>query len=133
MVWLAMLVLPHESTAVQVRVTVRSFGQEPGVVWSAKFKSAGPPQASFAVGVAKPGVAGHSMVVPSGNPRMTGGLLFSTRIVWLAVLVFPHSSVAVQIRVTEYFCGQVPGLDSSTKVSLTYSLQASVAVGVTKS
>ena len=44
----------------------------------------------------------------------------------------PQGSVAVQVRVTEYFCGQVPGLVTSAKVSVTVPPQASVAVGVVK-
>ena len=51
-VWLAVVMLPQRSTAVQVRVTERSFGQAPGVVVSAEVKSTAPPQASVAVGVA---------------------------------------------------------------------------------
>ena len=42
----------------------------------------------------------------------------------------PHGSVAVQVRFTEYFCGQEPGVVSSAKVRVTVPPQASVAVGV---
>ena len=44
----------------------------------------------------------------------------------------PQGSVAVQVRVTEYFCGQLPGLVTSAKVRVTVPPQASVAVGVVK-
>ena len=131
-VWLAVLELPHESVAVQVRVTEYFCGQEPGVVTSAKVRVGVPPQASVAVGVAKEGVAGHSMVVGPGSVEMTGAVVSVTLIVWLAVLELPHGSVAVQVRVTEYFCGQVPGVVTSANVSVGVPPQASVAVGVAK-
>src|SRR6266498_2343801 len=132
MVWLAVLGLPHGSVAVQVRVTEYSCGQEPGVVTSAKVSVAVPPQASVAVGVAKEGVAGHSMVDGPGSAEMTGAMLSSTVMVWLAVLELPHGSVAVQVRVTEYSCGQEPGVVTSAKVRVGVPPQASVAVGVAK-
>ena len=132
MVWLAMLVLPQGSFAVQVRVTEYFCGQEPGVVTSAKVRVTVPPQASVAVGVAKDGVAGHSMVVGPGSELITGGVLSSTVMVWLAVLVLPQGSVAVQVRLTEYACGHEPGVVSSAKVRVTVPPQASVAVGVAK-
>src|SRR6266511_1127833 len=132
MVWLAVLELPHASVAVQVRVTEYFCGQEPGVVTSAKVRVAVPPQASVAVGVAKEGVAGHWMVEGPGSAEMTGAVLSSTVMVWLAVLGLPHGSVAVQVRVTEYFCGQAPGIVTSAKVRVGVPPQASVAVGVAK-
>ena len=42
----------------------------------------------------------------------------------------PHGSVAVQVRVTEYACGQEPGVVTSAKVRVTFPPQASVVVGV---
>src|SRR6266542_4116940 len=132
MVWLAVLELPHGSVAVQVRVTEYFCGQAAGVVTSAKVNVAVPPQASVAVGVAKEGVAGHSMVEGPGSAEMTGAVLSSTVMVWLAVLGLPHGSVAVQVRVTEYSCGQEPGVVTSAKVRVGVPPQASVAVGVAK-
>src|SRR6266498_4744654 len=132
MVWLAVLELPHGSVAVQVRVTEYFCGQEPGVVTSAKVRVGLPPQASVAVGVAKEGVAGHWMVEGPGSAEMTGAVLSSTVMVWLAVLELPHGSVAVQVRVTEYSCGQEPGVVTSAKVRVGDPPQASVAVGVAK-
>ena len=70
--------MPHGSVAVQVRLTEYFCGQEPGVVSSAKFRVTVPPQASVAVGVAKEGVAGHSMVVGAGSAEITGAVLSST-------------------------------------------------------
>ncbi len=102
------------------------------MVTSAKLRMAVPPQASVAVGVAKDGVAGHSMVVDPGSAEITGAVLSSTMIVWLAVLELPHGSVAVQVRVTECSCGQEPGVVTSAKVRVGVPPQASVAVGVAK-
>ncbi len=132
MVWLAVRAWPHASVAVQVRVTEYSPGQSPGVVTSAKVKVGLPPQASVTVGVAKEGVAGHSMVEGPGSAEMTGAVLSSTVMVWLAVLELPHGSVAVHVRVTEYFCGQERGVVTSAKVRMGLPPQASVAVGVAK-
>ena len=70
--------MPHGSVAVQVRLTEYACGQEPGVVSSANVKVTVPPQASAAVGVAKEGVAGHSMVVGAGSAEITGAVLSST-------------------------------------------------------
>ena len=124
--------MPQGSVAVQVRFTEYACGQEPGVVTSAKVKVTVPPQASVAVGVVKEGVAGHSMVVGAGSAEITGAVLSSTVMVWLAVLVLPQGSFAVQVRFTEYACGQEPGVVTSAKVRVTVPPQASVAVGVVK-
>src|SRR3989442_9369225 len=94
----AVLYFPQGSVAVQVRVTEYFCGQEPGVVTLAKVRVGVPPQASVAVGVAKEGAAGHSMVVGPGSVEMTGAVVSVTLIVWLAVLELPHGSVAVQVR-----------------------------------
>ena len=115
-----------------MRVTEYFCGQEPGVVTSAKVRVGVPPQASVAVGVAKEGVAGQAMVEGPGSAEMTRAVLSSTLMVWLAVLELPHGSVAVQVRVTEYFCGQEPGVVTSAKVIVGVPPQASVAVGVAK-
>ena len=131
-VWLAVRALPQGSVAVQVRVTEYSRGQVPGVVASTKVSVAVPPQASVAVGVAKEGVAGQAMVVGPGSAEMTGAVLSSTMMVWLAVLELPHGSVAVQVRVTERFCGHDPGVVTSAKVRVAVPPHASVAVGVAK-
>ena len=53
---------PHESTAVQVRVTVNSAGQAPCVVTSAKVIVTDASQASVAVAKPNVGVKGQSMV-----------------------------------------------------------------------
>ena len=127
-VCVAVAVLPHPSSAVQVRVILYSFGHEPLVVTSAKFK-VGVPQLSVAVGVAQDGVPEHSMVDGPGKPEITGGMVSSTLIVCEAVAVLPQSSVAVHVRVTLYSPGQVPLVVTSANVN-TGTPQLSVAVGV---
>lgn len=128
MIWDAVAVLPHPSSAVQVLVIVYSFGQEPFVVTSAKV-NVGVPQLSVTVGVVHDGVPEHSILDGPGNPEMTGGMVSSTLIVCVAVAVLPQSSVAVQVRVILYSLGQVPLVVTSANVS-TGVPQLSVAVGV---
>ncbi len=86
--------------------------------------------ASVTVGTVNVGDAGHSIVVGPGSAPITGGVLSSTFIVWAAVLVFPHQSVAVHVRVTAYSWGQAPGVVTSLKVSTGEGSMRSVAVGV---
>jgi hypothetical protein len=87
-------------------------------------------QISIAVGVVKDGVAGHSTELGPGNVLSTGAVLSVTLMIWNAVDVLPQSSMAVQVRVTLYSCGQVPGVLTSLKVSDGVASHASVAVGV---
>src|SRR6266849_2989459 len=96
-VWLPVLVLPHASLAVQVRVTEYFCGQVPGVVTSAKVRVGLGSQASVAVGLAKAGVAGHSMVESPGSAEIAGAVGSSTLMVWLAVELLPQASLAVQV------------------------------------
>ena len=58
------------------------------------------PQASVAVATAKTGVAGQLMVLGAGRAAITGAVVSTTLMVWLAVLLLPQASVAVQVRVT---------------------------------
>src|SRR5438093_12835362 len=50
--------------------------------------------------------------------------------VWLAVELLPQWSVAVQVRVPAWACGQLPGVVASANVRVGLGSQASVAVGV---
>src|SRR5216117_3311114 len=132
MTWLAMLLLPQWSVAVQVRVTSWLGGQEPAVVTSANVSVGVGSQASVAVGVANEGVAGHSIVVGPGSEEMTGAVVSTTWMTWLAMLLLPQWSVAVQVRVTSWFCAHEPGVVTSAKVRVGLASHASVAVGVAK-
>ena len=58
------------------------------------------PQSSVAVATANTGVAGQLIVLTAGSGSITGAVISCTLIVWLAVLVLPQASVAVQVRVT---------------------------------
>src|SRR5947199_4875381 len=90
MVWLATLLLPQWSVAVQVRVTLLPCGQDPGVVTSAKVSVGLGSHASVAVGVANEGVAGHWIVVGPGSAEITGAVVSTTWMTWLAVLLLPQ-------------------------------------------
>jgi len=109
-------------------VILNSFGHEPLVVTSAKV-SVGVPQLSVTVGVVHDGAPEHSIVVGPGKPEITGGTVSSTLIVWDAVAVLPHKSVAVQVRVILYSLGHDPLVVTSAKLSIG-APQLSVAVGV---
>src|SRR3989442_11712623 len=102
------------------------------VVTSAKVSVGLASQASVAVGVAKLGVAVHSMVVGAGSAEITGADVATTQISWLATPPFPQRSAAFQVRVTSWFCGQLPAVVTSAKVSVGLASQASVAVGMAK-
>lgn len=84
---------------------------------------------SVAVGVVHEGIPEHSIVVGPGNPDNTGGMVSSTLIVWVAVEVFPHKSVAVQVLVMLYSFGHEPLVVTSAKLNMG-APQLSVAVGV---
>src|SRR5215472_14036292 len=107
-------------------------GQLPGVVTSANDSVGAESQASVAVAVAKLGVAGHSIVLGAGRLEIAGAFVSAMWITWLAVLVLPQWSTAVQVRVMVEFCGQLPGVVTSLNVSVGFGSQASVAVGVAK-
>jgi len=76
-------------------------GQLPGVVTSANVSVGLAVQLSVAVGVVHVGVTLQSIVVGAGNAEITGGVTSCTLIVWVAVEVLPHASVAVHVRVIE--------------------------------
>src|SRR5947207_15439377 len=72
------------------------------------------------------------MVLGSGNEEMTGAVVSTTWMTWLAMLLLPQWSVAVQVRVTSWFCAHEPGVVTSAKVRVGLGSHASVAVGVAK-
>ena len=128
MVCVAVAVLPQPSFAVHVRVMLYSLGQVPLVVTSANVK-VGVPQLSVAVGVVQDGAPEHSIEEGPGSPEITGGVVSSTLMTCDAVAVFPHPSLAVQVRVIVYSLGHEPFVVTSAKVSVGVP-QLSVAVGV---
>ncbi len=54
-------------------------------------------------------------------------------IVWVAVAVFPHASVAVHVLTIVYAPSHAPGVVTSAKVNVTSPVQLSLAVGVANS
>jgi hypothetical protein len=84
---------------------------------------------SVTVGVVHAGVPEHSIVVGPGKGEITGGVESTTLMTCTAVVVLPHSSVAVQVLVMEYESGQAPEVVTELKLSIG-ELQLSVAVGV---
>src|SRR5439155_9649327 len=76
------------------------------------------------------GVSRHGIVCAGPTPEITGAVVSTTCTVWLAVLVLPHASFAVHVRVTLDACGQRPGVVTAAKASVGLVSQASVAVGV---
>ena len=60
---------------------------------------------------------------------ITGGVVSVMVMVWLAELVLPHASLAVQVRMMLLACGQAPGVVTSAKLRLGFGSQLSLTVG----
>ena len=71
------------------------------MVSSSEVKEKVEPHSSVAKAWANSGVAGHEIVVASGNAAITGAVVSITLIVCDLEAVFPQASVAVQVLVTE--------------------------------
>jgi hypothetical protein len=124
--------LPQSSVAVQVRVTEYSAGHEPGVVTSDDVGTTLGSHRSEAVAAPKFGVLGHSTEAPGFGHVIEGAVLSVTEIVRLQVEELPQSSVAVQVRVTEYSAGHEPGVVTSDDVGTTLGSHRSEAVAAPK-
>jgi hypothetical protein len=98
-VWLQEALLPLQSVAVQVRVTLNSCGQFPGVVTSLNVTVGFGSQASLALGGGKTGDPGHSTGEGATGQLIVGGRLSITFTVWLHSAKLPEQSVARQVRV----------------------------------
>ena len=121
-IWRQVLLFPQASVASQVLLIVYSCGQAPPVVTSLKSTAGAGSQLSEAV--AEPVLAGsvlssHSTVMLAGQRVITGGVLSSTVMVWAQVLLLPHASVAIQVRVMIDSCGQPPGTTDCANVTST--------------
>ena len=97
-VWLQLAALPLQSVHVQVRVTLETPGQAPGVVTSTNVVTGAGSHVSVQVGGGKTGVAGHWMGEGATGQMMTGGVVSITATVWLQLAALPQASVAVQVR-----------------------------------
>src|SRR6478735_4243099 len=128
MVALQVAVFPQSSVAVQVLVTLKLPGHEPGVVTSEKVMVTLGSHESVAVGGVNTGVAGQLIGVVCATQEIVGGVTSCTTIVRLQVAVFPQSSVAVQVLATLYVFGYVPGVVTSANVIVTLGSHESVAV-----
>jgi len=122
----AVEVLPHASVELHVRVKA-PVPPQPRMLVSIEVKLA-EPHPSFALGVLKVGVAGHWIVALGPTPEITGGTLSITVIVCAALVLLPHGSVAVHVRVKAPVLPQEVTLESM-KLKLAV-LHASVALGV---
>src|SRR5436309_3781805 len=71
----------------QVRVTSEFCGQEPGVVTSAKVSVGLGSQDWVGAGVEKSGVEGQCVVFGPGSVEITGAVVSTTWMTWLAVLL----------------------------------------------
>ena len=60
---------------------------------------------------------------------IVGGVVSCTMMVWLQLAALPQWSVAVQVRVTLKFCGQLPGVVTSENVTVGFGSHASDTVG----
>jgi hypothetical protein len=59
---------------------------------------------------------------------ITGGVLSSTNMVWLQLLEFPQSSIAVKVLVIVNSCGHAPAAVTSVNPMVGVPSQLSVAV-----
>src|SRR5437764_5256377 len=98
--WTVPLVLPHPSTALQLRVVTKAHWF-PEVV-SPRFTSVAPLHVSDTVGAVNEGEAGHSTVLSAPGEPIVGLVVSTTVIVWLReALVLPQASTACQVLVSE--------------------------------
>jgi hypothetical protein len=134
--WTHVLEFPQSSVARHVRVIVYSWGQAPPIVASVKVTVGSPSQLSVAAAMPNAVftagfvLAVHCIVMLAGQDVITGGVLSSMKMAWLQVLEFPQSSVARQVRVMVYSCGQAPPTVTSVKVMVGVPSQLSVAVAM---
>ena len=123
---------PQASVAVHVLVTLYDPAHAPGVVTSFDVSVKALSQASVAVATANTGSTGQLIVVGKGSELMTGAVISCTLIVCDLVAIFPHSSVAVQVRVTLYEPAHAPLVITSLDVNVNALPQASLAVATAK-
>ena len=124
----AVAVFPHASIAVHVLVISYAPAHARAIFESENVKFTVPPQLSVAVGSAKTGTAGHSIVVGPGTTEMTGGTVSFTVIVCKTELVLEQASVNVQVRTIVNEFTQLPGVTVSTPATVIVPAQLSVAV-----
>jgi hypothetical protein len=130
MIWSQVLLLPHSSVAVQVRVMTLSCGQLPAAVLSLSVIAGAVSQLSVAVAVpvAVELLSSSQLTVALAGQVITGAVLSVTVMAWSQVALLPQSSVAVQVRVMTLSPAQLPLAALSLSVAVTLLSQLSVAV-----
>src|SRR5260221_5854984 len=118
MIWLAVLVLPQASVAVQVRVRVDWPAQEPGVVPSANVRWGFASQASLTEAVAKLGVAGHSIVLGAGGSANTGGVRSTTVVSPVPLVALPQATLVLHLPGLAGRPGPEPGVRAGANARL---------------
>src|SRR5688572_25707106 len=78
-----------------------------------------------------PVFAGYWRVRLGGTCKL-GAVLSTTLMVWLAVLLLPQASLAVQVRVMLYEPAQAPSVFTSAKVRVKVLPHSSLAVATAK-
>src|SRR5215471_19321953 len=116
-----------------MRLTVYFPGQLPGVVVSGPCVTVtGPLQLSLATTPASFGggiCEAHDTVTSAGHWVITGALVSLTVIVWVQLALLLQESLAMYVRLTVYFPGQLPGvIVSGPCVTVTGPPQLSLAV-----
>ena|SRR6187402_2927511 len=124
------LVLPHESVAVQVLLIVYSCGHVPAIVTSLYVTAGAGSQVSvaLAIPVLSAEVESVHSIVTSAGQEITGTVKSCTTMVALQVEELPQSSVAVHVLVTLYVPPQDPSVMVSVEVRIKGS-QNSVTMG----
>src|SRR5258705_2545398 len=126
-VCLQVFVLPQQSRASQIRIM--NCGQVP-LVNVPNIETPCRQQLSVAVGVPNSQEEPHSKVRSGGQNVNTGGVVSTTVIFWLQVLVLPQQSEATQTRVRTN--GQLGLFVKVPKIVTPARQQLSVAIGVSK-
>src|SRR5206468_4316708 len=107
--------------------------QLPAAAVSLSCTTVAPPHASLAVGAVKLGVAGHSIVALAAGSARTGLVVSTTVTVRLfRALVFPQSSTACQVTVSEQLLAHLPAAVVSLSCTTVAPPHASLAVGAVK-
>ncbi len=119
--------LPQASTAVHVKISVRSLAQSPGSVSRLNTSSTLSSQLSVTVGGTIPGKELQSNVCSLSWPEITGAVVSFTVITCSQEVLLPQASTAIQVRTKLY--GQSPADGPSVKFTST-ALHASVAVAI---
>src|SRR5436309_15907541 len=121
MCWTQVAVLPHPSVAFQVRSIPGTPAQPAGVPASVKPIVTGAGQLSDAVAepVCPGSVGSPHCKLLSGGQVITGGVVSTNRRCCTQVAVFPHRSVAVQVRSIPGTPAQPGGVPVSLKLMLT--------------